>query len=222
MWKAGFETDNDWEPGRGDLWFLSELEDGYQRIQSYLVQNRREKAKRIEANEVLPLVTTFRKHLLEANALNRRSMVVEPVFSPIDYKVEPLLVFVLMPFGEEWSADFYHFVRQVGEDMGLEIVRADDIFNPDIVINDIWSMINNAGLVIAEISVHNANVFYELGIAHTLGKKVVLLRQRHGESAPFDIALWRYFEYGLSGVEVDRFKDLLRNLFQSHKNQFQL
>ena len=222
LWKASFETENDWVKGSGDLWFLSELEDRFQRVQKYLLLNRREKARRVETNEVWPLLTDFRKHLLEANVMARKSMVVKPVFSPIQYDIDPSLVFVLMPFEEPWSDDFYYFVKRVGEALQLKVVRSDDMFSREIVINDIWEMINLAGMIVAEISVHNANVFYELGIAHTLGKKVVLLRQEAGEQAPFDIAFWRYFEYGLTGAQVDRFKGKLERLFLLHKSEFGL
>ena len=52
--------------------------------------------------------------------------------------------------------------------------------------------------------------FYELGIAHTLGKEVVLIRQKSGESAPFDLNPWRYFEYDITPKAADLFKQQLK------------
>ena len=124
-----------------------------------------------------------------------------------------------MPFRETWSADVFHVIKRTCSAVGLHAKRADDIFAPAIVIDDIWKMINSAALIIADITNPNANVFYELGIAHTLGKRVILLRQHSGEPAPFDIAFWRHFEYGLGPLQVDEFQDTLRKVLETHRVQ---
>jgi hypothetical protein len=125
-----------------------------------------------------------------------------------------------MPFNEDWSDDTLFLIKQVGEEMGLKVIRADDIFNPNIIVNDIWRLINKAGLIIADITTHNANVFYELGIAHSIGKDVVLIRQIDGHNAPFDIAFWRFFEYELTLTKAEEFKKKLMMIFQNHLVKF--
>lgn len=87
------------------------------------------------------------------------------------------------------------------------MIRADNLFEPSVIIDDIWREINKAEIVIADISIHNANVFYEIGIAHTLGKRVILIRKDDGQDAPFDIKLWRYYNYNLSPIKVKMFKE---------------
>ena len=149
--------------------------------------------------------------------MSRKSMVVSPLFPVSDFDLDPGLIFVLMPFGEDWSNDVYHVIKKTGEGCGFRVRRADDFFEPNIVINDIWRAINCAGLILADITVHNANVFYELGIAHTLGKRVVLLRQGGGEAAPFDLAVWRYFEYGLAPLKADQMQATLSKIFDKHR-----
>ena len=196
IWKAHFETDDDWENRGGLLWLVSELASTYQHVADYHRSGRHDKARRIQQKEIVRLLTWVRRRILEERVMNRNSMVITPSFPTIDYETELDMAFVIMPFNEKWSDDVYFLIKEAGEAEEMRIVRSDDIFSPDIVINDIWKLINRAGLVFADITTHNANVFYELGICHTLGKKVVLLRQDGGESAPFDIAYWRYFNYG--------------------------
>jgi hypothetical protein len=98
----------------------------------------------------------------------------------------------------------------------LNVIRADDIFGPRKIINDIWQSINKAGLIIADISIHNANVFYELGIAHTLGKEVILTRKKDGEKSPFDISAWRYIEYELTPLKAEEFRNTLSKVFKDY------
>lgn len=61
-------------------------------------------------------------------------------------------------------------------------------------MEDVWRGINEAGIIVADLTGRNANVFYETGIAHTLGKEVILLTQDRDEK-PFDISHLRYIFY---------------------------
>ena len=147
--------------------------------------------------------------LKNKNFISPKNLMIVPSFPPVEEGTDPKFVFVLMPFSEEWSDDYQHVVKNVGKKYKLNVVRADDIFGPRKIINDIWQSINKAGVIIADISVHNANVFYELGIAHTLGKSVILTRNKDGRKSPFDISPWRYIEYELNPVNADKFEDAL-------------
>ncbi|MEL7657806.1 MAG: hypothetical protein AAGU75_18080, partial [Bacillota bacterium] len=49
-----------------------------------------------------------------------------------------------------------------------------------------WRNINEARIIIADLIHRNPNVFYETGIAHTLGKDVILISQEQGD-IPFDL-----------------------------------
>ena len=62
------------------------------------------------------------------------------------------------------------------------------------IIQDIWSAINRAEIIVAELSGRNPNVFYEVGICHTLGKEVILLAQDI-EDIPFDLRYLRVILY---------------------------
>ncbi|MBE0680526.1 MAG: hypothetical protein IH589_01320 [Anaerolineales bacterium] len=168
--------------------------------------------KLVSLREKINLVLENKKKALN----DQKGMFISPSFPAVDGVIDPKLVFVLMPFSEEWSDDVQLLIKTVGKKHKLNIIRADDIFGPRKIINDIWQSINKAGLIIADISAHNANVFYELGIAHTLGKEVILTRKKDGVKSPFDISSWRYIEYELNPVNAEKFKDALSREFKEY------
>jgi hypothetical protein len=55
-------------------------------------------------------------------------------------------------------------------------------------------LIYRSSIVIVDFSGRNPNVFYEAGIAHTLGKNVIPITQRI-EDIPFDLRHHRVLEY---------------------------
>ncbi|HEX3745946.1 MAG TPA: hypothetical protein VHW09_18520 [Bryobacteraceae bacterium] len=83
------------------------------------------------------------------------------------------ICFVIMPFGG-WLDDYYKAIyRPAIEAANLEPHRADDLFRPSTIVNDIWAYTRKAKLLLADLTGKNPNVFYELGLAHALAKPVV-------------------------------------------------
>lgn len=87
-------------------------------------------------------------------------------------------IFVIMPFKEPYDTLYREVIKPVSDDAGFEIVRVDEIHGPGIILTDIQQQIEQAHAVVAEISTHNPNVFYELGYAHALRKPAVILVRR--------------------------------------------
>ncbi len=79
------------------------------------------------------------------------------------------------------------------EAAGLTCVHSDGLEGFK-VLDNIWKYINEAKLVIIDISGQNRSAFYELGIAHTLGKQVILLVQNPKE-LPFDFKPFKHIIY---------------------------
>ncbi len=132
-----------------------------------------------------------------------QELIVNPIFRARETRVDPKLVFVLMPFTEQWSDRIWRkVIRPAVEQKGLEVIRADDLFGRDIM-EDVWGSILRAACVVADITGRNANVFYELGIAHTVGRPVVLLTQAV-EDIPFDLNRYRHIVYedNVDGCEL--------------------
>jgi hypothetical protein len=103
--------------------------------------------------------------------------------------------FIVMPFSQEWSADVHRILARACEAAGVRPVRGDDLFSPTDIIEDIWQSINAADFVIADITGRNPNVLYELGIAHTLAKPVLIL-SKEAADIPIDLATRRVILYG--------------------------
>jgi hypothetical protein len=107
--------------------------------------------------------------------------------------IEPTLVSVMMPFDAEFN-NVYAALRRTAEAVGLRCRRADDIWENPAVIQDVVSLIDRSKVVICDCTGRNPNVFYEIGIAHTLGREVILITQADGD-IPFDLRHLRYVRY---------------------------
>jgi len=107
--------------------------------------------------------------------------------------VRDRLVFVLMPFKPSMEP-VYATIRQVCSQMrGISVLRADEIAQTGRITEQIYTHIKAADVLVADISGLNANVMYELGYAHALGKRVIVLNT--ATKAPFDIQDYRQVRY---------------------------
>ncbi|HEY4643426.1 MAG TPA: hypothetical protein VJH03_10515 [Blastocatellia bacterium] len=135
-----------------------------------------------------------------------RLMRVEPIFQARNIPLNERSVFVLMPFGMGWSGHVFSVLSEACTSFGFSATRADELYGREIV-EDIWQGICASRLVIAETTGRNANVLYELGIAHTVGKETVLLAQTK-DDIPFDLLHLRYVLYDT----WDRYERLKRGI----------
>ncbi|MDX1985019.1 MAG: hypothetical protein SFV51_32405 [Bryobacteraceae bacterium] len=119
--------------------------------------------------------------------------------------------FIIMPFRIQDLEDLYReFILPVlDEECKLDCTRGDDIFGSNVIMDDVRAAIAAADLVIADLTGQNPNVFYEVGIAHTLGKPVLLLLQSI-ENVPFDLRPRRVLPYEYTPVGCKRLVAKLR------------
>jgi hypothetical protein len=101
--------------------------------------------------------------------------------------------FYVSPIGEDGSeqrkhADLFYgsLVEPALAGLGLKVLRADQIDKPGIITRHIIDLLLNAKLVVADLSFHNPNVFYELALRHVTRKPTVQII-RKGERIPFDV-----------------------------------
>ncbi len=96
-----------------------------------------------------------------------------------------------------------------------------DIVEPGNIRSDMFSAILAADLVICDITIHNANVFYELGIRHALRKRSTILLRGHPftDAIPFDLVTDRYIEYSLDQPEegVDELEAAILNALDTDR-----
>jgi len=103
------------------------------------------------------------------------------------------LISVMMPFASQFDK-VYETLKGVSSKLSLKCLRADDIWEHDHIIQDVVSLIHRSRIVICDCTDRNPNVFYEAGIAHTLGKDVILITQKEND-IPFDLRHIRYVNY---------------------------
>jgi hypothetical protein len=105
--------------------------------------------------------------------------------------------FVAMAFQDSVSEDLYRYaIKPICERLGLKAVRADEIFSANVILDDIVGAIENSKVIIADITGRNANVFYELGISHTLKRnQSIMITRDPSKEVPFDIAHFRIIRY---------------------------
>jgi len=104
--------------------------------------------------------------------------------------------FVLMPFSPSYDAEYKRVIQPAVQAAGLECIRGDEIYSKPQITADIWKSLRAARVVIAELTGRNSNVFYELGLAHAIGKPAIILT-RNEDDVPFDLKGLRYVYYNI-------------------------
>jgi len=107
--------------------------------------------------------------------------------------IEPTLASAMMPFDAAFNP-VYESIRLAADNAGLRCRRADDIWENAAIIQDVVSLIDRSRIVVCDCTGRNPNVFYEAGIAHTLGREVILIPQSEHD-IPFDLRHLRYIRY---------------------------
>lgn len=122
-------------------------------------------------------------------------------------KEDKKICFVISPIGEEGSETrtrsdqiLKHIITQPVLQLGYEVIRADKISEPGIITTQIIEYIVDAELVIADLTDHNPNVFYELAIRHAMRKPLVQMI-RKGDVIPFDVAATRVIQFDLHNLD---------------------
>ena len=107
--------------------------------------------------------------------------------------------FIIRPFGIKNDINFDEVERlliapalkRVGAEGGTTI----DIVEAGNIRVDMFRRLLTADLVVADLAIHNANVFYELGIRHALRDRSTLMMRCEADAFPFDLQTDRYFVY---------------------------
>ena len=140
-----------------------------------------------------------------------RIVKINPIFQGREFLINEQLVFVLSPFTETFNTIYADHIRPSIESLkGLSCLRADDIYDNRPIIEDIWRCTNEARILISELTGRNANVFYETGIAHTIGKEVILITQSM-DDVPFDLRHLRCIVYEYTPRGIKNLEDNLKS-----------
>jgi hypothetical protein len=136
-----------------------------------------------------------------AKTILKTCVVTNRRWSSGDMWVDYPSAFVIMPFNEPWSDIVFRQTIEPGiVGAGLQCIRGDTILRIGDLTQNIWGALLHAGVVVADVSILNANVFYELGLTHALGKDAIILKQA-GSKVPADMAGVHYHEYKLQALD---------------------
>ena len=116
--------------------------------------------------------------------------------------------FVISPIDKEGSAIrknadqvFKHIIKPAIDQCGIEAFRSDHLDKPGKISEQMFDAINNADLCIADLTGRNPNVYYELAIAQSANRPVIILIKK-GEPLPFDVRDFRYIPYDFDPDEI--------------------
>lgn len=104
------------------------------------------------------------------------------------------LCFVLMPFKDEMKDVYWKAIKPAAEDVGFDCLRVDERKGPLNIPKEIVQHIFTSDAIVADLTGKNPNVFYEMGIAHAIANKTVMIIQKT-EDLPFDVNNYRCIHY---------------------------
>lgn len=107
---------------------------------------------------------------------------------------QPRPCFVAMPYRTDWFEPVKRAIVDAAAASNFDAEVSLDLRTPGSILDQIWHGIRRADVVVADVTGGNPNVFYEIGLAHALGKEVIVLQQIATE-VPFDIAVSRIIAY---------------------------
>jgi hypothetical protein len=132
-----------------------------------------------------------------------------------------------MPFGQKKDLDgqdidfddiYRFFLKKTIESLDLRIscVRCNEIEEVALLNEKMFENIYQADVVVVDITTSNANVYYELGIRHTLAKGVTVLIRLKGTTIPFNIQGLHVVEYDQANfASVERAKDRIKQIIRN-------
>lgn len=126
--------------------------------------------------------------------------------------------FVLTPFAPSFS-EIYSTIKSAVQKLGMTCSRSDDFYQSGRVMNTVLENIKRAEIIIADLTMRNANVFYELGIAHSIKGNVILLAQDAGD-VPFDLRDFHMIIYENTAIGKRKLKmDIIKAINQLRGEQ---
>jgi tetratricopeptide (TPR) repeat protein len=131
--------------------------------------------------------------------------------------------FIIRPFGTKSEINFdaveTSLIAPALDKLGVTGRTTGEIVGQGNIRTDMFQLLLTADLVVADLSIHNANVFYELGVRHSLRDRHTFLLRSDVDKFPFDLQTDRYFVYNKDalGESVEKLYQALRETIDSGK-----
>ena len=128
--------------------------------------------------------------------------------------VDPCRVSIMMPFDKNFDK-VYEIMKNILEKEGYHFCRADDFSSSPGVMQNVVDLICTSKVIISDLTDRNANVFYETGIVHALGKETILITQDDINFIPADLRSLITIEYKNDDKDIaEMAKKILKQLSQ--------
>lgn len=128
-------------------------------------------------------------------------------------------VFVISQFGGDYDVLHDEVIKPVCTKLHYDPIRGDEVASCSMILSDIITSIQNAAVIIADITPDNPNVFYEIGYAHALKKPTILLCDKAlRDRLPFDVSGFRTIFYDNSIGGKRRVEEKLEVYLQNINN----
>ena len=124
--------------------------------------------------------------------------------------------FVLMPFGDNFDSVYEVIIKATLEEANFQVSRADDLESNQNILKDVMDGISNADVIVADLTGLNANVFYELGVAHAFNKPFLMITQSI-DDVPFDLKSYRLMQYSTDISGFNEIRGKMREFAESFR-----
>ncbi|MCB0837744.1 MAG: cell envelope integrity protein TolA, partial [Bacteroidetes bacterium] len=136
-----------------------------------------------------------------SEALPEGYIAVNPIFKERDFKPQPRTSLIIMPLEAYWSETLWVHIQHNLKSLGYNSLKAEALFSEN-VLDETWKTLNEVDLLVADLTYKHPDVFYKLGIAHTLGKKVMIISQ-HARDIPKDFSQFpiHVYDNNINGLQ---------------------
>lgn len=111
-----------------------------------------------------------------------------------------------MPFDEKFDDVYQVGIKEACESINAYCERVDEQIFEERILDRIYNQIVKADVIVADMTGRNPNVFYEVGFAHALGKRTILLTQR-ADDIPFDL---KHFPHIIYEGKISQLREKLK------------
>jgi tetratricopeptide (TPR) repeat protein len=126
-----------------------------------------------------------------------------------------MFVFVIMPF--KITGLYEEILKPSLEAEGCTVERGDTHKSQRNIVKRILEKIEQADLIVADLTEGNPNVFYELAVAHAFLKPTFMITQEDLAKLPFDLRAYDAFQYSFHHLNVAELKGRLTDLVKLHR-----
>lgn len=120
----------------------------------------------------------------------------EVIFGGDDVRSKPNTAFIIMPIDptKPELQDVLKTIKNVCKNFGIDAIRADEIEHQEQITDVVLQNIRDCEFLIADLSMERPNVYYEIGFAHAIGKRPILIRKK-GTPMHFDLSIHNAREF---------------------------